>query len=175
MSTTTGFGTQDYDQWPLVSRCLVYILMAIGGCSGSTAGGVKLVRIFVLLSILRQEISKTFRPKRVFTISMDGRKIDSDAQWGVVTYLALVGMLVMMATLTVSLFEPSIKDLSTAFGAVFATFFNLGPGFGDVGPTDNFAHLRPGTLAFLSGLMLLGRLEIFVLLALISKSLWSRY
>jgi len=175
LSSSTGFGAGDYDQWPLFARCALILVMAVGGCSGSTAGGVKIARLIITLRILKQEINKTFRPKQVFAVNLDGNRIGGDAERGVLVYLVIVAALVLVSTGIISLFEPGIRDLNTAFGAVFATFFNMGPGFGSVGPTDNFAHLHGATLLFLSALMLLGRLEIFVVLALFSRALWSRY
>ena len=175
LSSSTGFGTEDYDQWPLMAQCVLYLLMAIGGCSGSTAGGIKVVRLLVFLSVIRKDISNTFRPNRIFSLKIDGRTVETETQTQVLSHIALVGMIVLFSTLVIAAFEPSIVDLNTAFGSVFATFFNMGPGFGSVGPTDNFSHFHQSTLLFLSLLMLLGRLEVFVLLALFSKELWKRY
>ncbi len=175
LASSTGFASGDYDQWPLFARCVLLIIMAIGGCSGSTAGGIKIVRLIVMLRVLKQEVKKSFRPNQVFAIKLDGQTVDADFQRQVLTYLVFTATVVAVSTAAVSLFEPGITDLNTACGAVFATFFNMGPGFGSVGPTDNFAHLHQSTLLFLSLLMLLGRLEIFVVLALFSRSLWARY
>ncbi len=175
LSSSTGFGAGDYDQWPLFARTMLFLLMAIGGCSGSTAGGVKVARLAIMVKVMAQEVRRTFRPNLVAPIRMDGQNVDADGQRAVLTYLVFVASLVLVSTSLISLFEPGISDLNSAFGAVFATFFNMGPGFGSLGPTDNFAHLHEFTLVFLSLLMLLGRLEIFVVLALFSRSLWSQH
>ncbi|MFT5470075.1 MAG: trk system potassium uptake protein TrkH [Verrucomicrobiales bacterium] len=175
LSSSTGFGAGDYDQWPLFARCTLILLMAIGGCSGSTAGGIKIIRLVVMLKILVQDVRRTFRPNQVMGIKIDGRSVDSEAQRQILSYLVFVAVIVIVSTQIISMFEPSIEDLNTSFGAVFATFFNMGPGFGAVGPTDNFAHFHQSTLLYLSLLMLLGRLEIFVVVALFSRSLWRRY
>lgn len=175
IGSTTGFASTDYDQWPLFARCVLMLLMIVGGCGGSTAGGVKVVRLIVMLRMLRHEVSKTFRPNRIFSLRIDGHAVDSDGQKQVLTYLAFVATVVLGSTAIVSLLEPKLGDFTSAFGAVFATFFNIGPGFGAVGPTDNFAQFHPGTLLFLTLLMLLGRLEIFAVVALFSRTLWAKY
>jgi len=175
LSSSTGYGNGDYDAWPLFSRVVLAILMVIGGCSGSTAGGIKIVRVIVALRTLAQEITKAFRPNQVFRVKLDGASVDRSLQASVMSYLVFVAILVMLSTLFVALLEPGILQLNTALGAVLATFFNMGPGFGLVGPTDTFAHLNHATLIFLSFLMLLGRLEIYALVALFSKYLWRKY
>lgn len=175
LSSSTGFGSGDYDQWPLFARCTLILLMAIGGCSGSTAGGIKVVRLVVMLRMLVQDVRRTFRPNQVMGIKIDGQNVDGEFQRQILSYLVFVAVIVIVSTQIISLFEPSIEDLNTSFGAVFATFFNMGPGFGAVGPTDNFAHFHQSTLLYLSFLMLLGRLEIFVVVALFSRTLWRKY
>ncbi len=175
LSTTTGFGTADYDQWPLCSRIVLMVLLTIGGCSGSTAGGIKVSRALLAIRQVTHEIQHFFRPRQVFSVSLDGHQIDRHALAQVMAYLVFVGGIILFSTLLVSILEPQLTDLHTAMGAVLATFLNIGPGFGAVGPTDNFADLNSGTLLFLSLLMLLGRLEVYVVVALFSKALWTRY
>lgn len=175
MGTSTGFGTSDYDQWPIFARCVLLMLMIVGGCTGSTAGGIKVVRVVISLKLLRQETIKSFRPNQVFAIKLDGRPVEADSQQRVLLYVTLTAFLILISMIVISLLEPSINDFGTLLGTVVATFFNMGPGFGAVGPTDTFADLHPATLGFLSLLMLLGRLEIFVVVALFSRTLWRRY
>tara|TARA_R110002096_G_scaffold11515_9_gene42374 strand:+ start:2910 stop:4547 length:1638 start_codon:yes stop_codon:yes gene_type:complete len=175
LASSTGFAAGDYDQWPLFARTVLFFLMVVGGCSGSTAGGVKVARLVILLKVISQEIAKTFRPKLVSSVKIDGKAISTEGQLAVLTYLALTAGIILFSTSLISMFEPGIDDLNSAFGAVLATFFNMGPGFGSLGPTDNFAHLHQVTLVYLSLLMLLGRLEIFVVLTLFSKHLWAKY
>ncbi len=175
MGSSTGFGTSDYDQWPIFARCLLLMVMVVGGCTGSTAGGVKVIRVVVTVKLISQEIIKAFRPNQVFSLKLDGRVVDADARQRVLLYVAMVAFLILVSMIVISLLEPSINDFGTLLGTVVATFFNMGPGFGAVGPTENFGSLHPATLTFLSLLMLLGRLEIFVVLALFSPTLWKRY
>lgn len=172
MATSTGYGTFDYDEWPHMSKVFLTFVMVIGGAGGSTAGGLKVIRFLLLLKILRLELEKTFRPNVIAPIRIDGEKVAQGTQYRALIYIVTVGFLLMFATGVVSVLEPHLHDFETAIGSVIATFFNMGPGFGDVGPTDHYGNFHSYTLLFLSWLMLAGRLEIFVLMALFTKSLW---
>lgn len=176
IATTTGFGTVDYGVWP--AYCLVFlaILMLVGGSSGSTAGGFKTSRLLIFLKTARFEITRTFRPNRLFRIDVNGNRIGEAERNQTVFFIALYAAIVVLSTLIVAFLEITHKmDMLTAFGAVVATMSNIGPGFGRVGPTDNFASLLPVTKVFLSLLMILGRLELYALLVLFAPSLWKRY
>lgn len=174
ISSTTGFGLTDYDQWPLFSRMLLMALMLIGGCAGSTAGGLKMTRIILFIKISHRELVRAFRPTMVFRIRLNGVAPDDSVFVTVLFLIALGFSIAGLSVLAISLLEPAI-DLRTALGAVFATLWNVGPGFEAVGPTDNFAFLHPTTLVLLSFLMILGRLEFFALLVLFIPSLWKKY
>ncbi len=174
ISSTTGFGMTDYDQWPLFSRMLLMALMLIGGCAGSTAGGLKMTRIILFIKISHRELVRAFRPTMVFRIRLNGVASDDRVFVTVLFLIALGFSIAGLSVLAISLLEPAI-DLRTALGAVFATLWNVGPGFEAVGPTDNFAFLHPATLVLLSFLMILGRLEFFALLVLFIPSLWKKY
>ncbi|MCP5539255.1 MAG: TrkH family potassium uptake protein [Akkermansiaceae bacterium] len=174
ISTTTGFGTEDYDQWPTFSRLLLLGLMAIGGCAGSTAGGMKMNRMVLFAKIGVQELVKSYRPNQVFRLTLNGGTPDQSVRLQTTLFLAFAFGTCGVAALGVALLEPDF-DPSTAFGAVLATLFNIGPGMELVGPTDNYAALNPGTLILLSLLMALGRLEFFAVLVLFLPSLWRKY
>ncbi|MCB1065251.1 MAG: TrkH family potassium uptake protein [Verrucomicrobiae bacterium] len=174
ISTTTGFGTEDYDQWPTFSRLLLLGLMAVGGCAGSTAGGVKMNRIILFTKISIQELVKSFRPHQVFRLRLNGTTPDESVRLQTTLFLSFAFATCGMASLAVALLEPHL-DLTSAFGAVLATLFNIGPGMGMVGPTDNFSSLHPVSLTLLSLVMALGRLEFFAVLVLFLPSLWKRY
>ncbi|MEO0448680.1 MAG: potassium transporter TrkG, partial [Verrucomicrobiota bacterium] len=174
-ATTTGFTHQDYDQWPLFSKVILIALILVGGCSGSTSGGLKVIRVFLTLRFLRQEITRTFRPQRVFVTRIDGNAIGKSTQSDIFSFLAFVCLILLSSTLFLTLIDPAATDLTTAGSTVLSSFFNIGPAFGNVGPTKNFASYHEGSLLFLSFLMLLGRLEIFAVVALFSRHLWSRY
>ncbi len=171
--TTTGYVTENYDQWPTLARVILLMLMILGGCAGSTAGGIKVGRLILLLKIARQEIIRTFRPAQVFALRLNGRRISPGMVPQTLFFIALNTLLIGAGTAIVALLEPQF-GMVDCLGAVVATLFNIGPGFGSVGAVQNFAHLGDATLMFLSVLMLLGRLELFVVLALLVPALWRR-
>lgn len=174
ISSTTGFGASDYDQWPLFSRLLLLVLMLIGGCAGSTAGGLKMNRIILFHKIALRELVRAFRPNQVFRIKLNGVSPEENVFITTSFLIALGFSFAGLSVLIVSMLEPSLTMFS-AIGAVFGTLWNVGPGFEAVGPTDNFGFLKPATLMVLSFLMILGRLEFFALLVLFVPSLWRKY
>ncbi len=175
ISTTTGFATADYDGWPVFAQGMLLLLMLIGGCSGSTSGGLKVIRVVVLFQILRQEVIRSFRPNLLSPLKVGGHIISPAFRVSILGFISFNAILLVVSALVVSALEPGISSFSTAIGAVVATAMNIGPGFGEVGPTNHFAHFGEPTLLVLSGLMLLGRLEIYAVTALFTRSLWKRY
>jgi trk system potassium uptake protein TrkH len=174
--STTGFGTADYELWPAWSKVLLALLMLIGGCSGSTAGGFKVGRLLVFLKSARHEIVRAFRPNLVFRLTVNGNTIDDDARARTMFFLTMYLMICVFSTAVVGFMEAGTGiSLETCGGAVLAAISNIGPGFGTVGPTENFAHLRDSTQVFLAWLMILGRLELFALLVLFFPSAWRKY
>ena len=169
--TTTGYATEDFNQWPQFSRVLLLLLMAVGGCAGSTAGGLKVIRIQLLFKSVARDIRKTVHPRSVNVIKLDGRALDEKLISGVQGYFFAAMMIVMLATVAVSV---NNFDFETSFTAVIATFFNIGPGLGLVGPSGNFAIFSPLSKLVLTLCMLLGRLEIFPILMLAAPSAWEK-
>ena len=174
ISSTTGFGVSDYDQWPLFSKLLLMLLMLIGGCAGSTAGGLKMNRMILFHKIALRELVRSFRPNKVFRIRLNGVAPDERVFVTTSFLIALGFAFAGLSVLVVSMLEPTL-DLMSVIGAVFGTLWNVGPGFESVGPTDNFGILKSPTLILLSFLMILGRLEFFALLVLFVPSLWRKY
>lgn len=174
ISTTTGFATADYDQWANFPKILLVALMFIGGCAGSTAGGVKVSRIVVFFKNFARQLTLIFRPNQVITVRINGVPLTDGYLAEVGFFLALVGFIVALSSLAMSILEPGF-DLISSFGAVVATIFNVGPGLGAVGPSCTYAGLGPATHLFLSLLMIMGRLEILAVLALFIPALWRRY
>ena len=173
-STTTGFITADYDQWSNFSRILIVAVMFIGGCAGSTAGGIKVSRFMVFFKNFARQMVHAFRPNQVIPVRINGVPLTDSYLAEVGFFLALVGFIVALGSLAMAALEPSF-DLVSAFGAVIATLFNVGPGLGAVGPTCTYAGLSPSSHILLSLLMVMGRLEILVILALFVPALWRRY
>lgn len=172
--TTTGFATADFDLWPTFAKVVLLVLMVVGGCSASTGGGVKVARIVMATRALLRSIELEFRPHVVRRIHMNGKPIENATANDVLTFIVLVGMLCLAAIPLAAVFEPSLS-LQAAVSAVFACLFNVGPGFGEVGPTSNYADLHGYTKMFLSVLMIMGRLELYAILVLFLPSLWKRF
>lgn len=172
--TTTGFATADFDHWPHFSRLALLFLMCIGGCAGSTSGGIKVSRWLLFFKIVRQETIVAFRPNQVIRLSLNGNATDDQLKAQTVFFIALAGVTVALGTGLVSLFEPGL-NIESCLSAVMASLFNIGPGLSAVGPTQNFGFLSPLSQIVLSVMMILGRLEFFALLVLFVPTLWKRY
>ena len=171
--TTTGYITADYDQWGTVSRVTLVLLMLVGGCAGSTAGGMKVGRILILLKTTRHEIIRSFRPRQVFSLWLNGNPVSAPLVTQCFFFLNLTGLILAIGTITVAELEQQLS-LTESFSAVVATLCNIGPGLGSVGAIGNFSQLGDATWIVLSALMILGRLEFFAILALLCPSLWRK-
>lgn len=164
--STTGFTSTDYDMWPSITKAVLLVLMYIGGCTGSTGGGLKVQRIAVLLKNSLRSIRKAANPRRVETIKINGRTLDEGIVSGITGHFAMYMMLVAISIVIVAL---DGYDLTTTISSVSACINNVGPGFALVGPAGNFSdfsYLSKGVLAFN---MLAGRLELIPILMLFSK------
>lgn len=169
--TTTGFATVDFEQWPAFSKAILLLLMFVGASAGSTGGGLKVSRVLLLGKNIVRTISNVLHPKRVHLVKMDGQRVNESIANGVDAYLAVYCVIILSSFVLVSLDGYSI---GTNFSAVVACFNNIGPGFELVGATGNYGHFGDLSKVVLIADMLLGRLEIFPLLALLSPDLWSR-
>ena len=169
--TTTGYATEDFNLWPQFSRVLLLLLMMIGGCAGSTAGGLKVIRVQLLFKSMARDIRRTVHPRSVNVIKLDGRAVDEKLISGVQGYFFAAILIIVLSTLAVSL---NGFDFESSLTAVVATFFNIGPGLGKVGPVGNFASFNALSKSVLTLCMLLGRLEIFPILMLAVPSAWEK-
>ncbi len=169
--TTTGFSTTDFELWPAFSKAILLLLMCLGACAGSTGGGLKMARVLLLLKGIHCNIRKVIHPRRVQVVRMNGRLVDEQTLNSVNAYLAAYCVLVMGSFLLVAVDGHSI---GTNLSAVLACFNNIGPGFELVGATANYSVYGYFSKLVLTLDMLLGRLEIFPILALFSRSTWSR-
>lgn len=169
--TTTGYATVDYDQWSPAARVLLLLLMLIGGCTGSTAGSVKVLRYMLVAKQARVAMRRLLHPQGVFVHKMDGRIVSEDVMASVSGFLLLY--LAAFAAGVMGLALLGI-DTATSVGATAATLGNVGPGFGLVGPSLTYASLPGAALWMLSFLMLLGRLELFTVLILFTRGYWRR-
>jgi hypothetical protein len=169
--TSTGYATVDFDQWPQFSKVIICIIMFIGACSGSTGGGMKVARYIMYFKQIGKQLSFLIHPRSIKILRMNGKKIEHNTIRVVNTY-----MLVYIVIFAASLLVISIDnfDLTTTFTAVSATFNNIGPGLGMVGPTGNFSAFSPLSKLVMIFDMLAGRLEIFPLLLTLSPAAWRR-
>ena len=169
--TTTGFSTVDFDQWPSFSKTILLCLMMVGACAGSTGGGMKIARLMLLMKSLRRNIRKTLNPRKVMAIRNNGSVVDEQILDNTNAYLAAYVLIIVAIFVIISLDGFSV---GTNFTAVICTFNNIGPGLEAVGPTCNFSIFSDFSTFVLSLGMLAGRLEIFPILVLFSRSAWKR-
>ncbi|PWJ50999.1 TrkH family potassium uptake protein [Faecalicatena contorta] len=169
--TTTGFYTADYNLWPELSKVILLGLMVIGACAGSTGGGIKVSRLLILVKIVKQEIRRMFHPKSVTIVQINGKRVGNDTMRGVYVYFICYIMILMLSVLLVSI---NNYDFATTFSSVLTTLNNVGPGISLAGPVENFYEFSPLSKIVLCFDMLVGRLEIFPYLLLISPDLWRR-
>lgn len=169
--TTTGYSTTDFNLWPGFSKAILFVLMFVGGCAGSTAGGIKISRFIIAVKSFFRDIRKMLHPSAVSSIKFEGKKVEDKTRHGVSTYFSLYFIIFLVLFLLIS-FEPF--DFETNFTAVSACFNNVGPGLGAVGPMASFAAYSVPAKILLSFAMLMGRLEIFPLLILLAPSFWKR-
>ena len=169
--STTGFSTVDFNQWPALSKTIIFLLMFTGGCAGSTAGGFKLTRVFILLKNIKRELKKLLHPRSVNALKYEGKRLDENTVGSVGTYLSIYAFFLCGILLLLS-FEPF--DFETNVTATVACFNNIGPGFGAVGPAANYAEYSPFAKILLSFAMLFGRLEIYPLFIAFSPSTWTK-
>ena len=169
--STTGFATTNFDEWPDFSRGILLLLMMVGASAGSTAGGFKVSRAIILVKSLRQEISRILHPGAVRVVRMRGRPIEKNVQRTVAVYTTAYFGVTVLSFILVLLDN---KGLFTSLSAVVTCFNNVGPGFDLVGPAGNFSSFSNFNKIVLSIDMLMGRLEIFPILALLSPSVWKK-
>ena len=169
--TTTGFATTDFDLWPAFSKAIIMLLMIIGACAGSTGGGLKVARLLLLLKSLKRNIGQVLKPRKVQVVRNNGAVVDEKILDNANAYLAAYVVIIFLSFLVISLDNFSV---GTNFTAVLACFNNIGPGLEAVGPTCNFSAYSTLSKLVLCFDMLAGRLEIFPMLVLFSRSTWRR-
>jgi len=170
--TTTGFATTDFDLWPGFSKSILLILMVVGACAGSTGGGLKVARILLLFKSLRRNIRRLLNPQKVLVVHNNGKTVDEKILDNANAYLGAYVIIVIMSFLIISLDGFST---GTNVSAVLACFNNIGPGLEAVGPTCNYSAYSVFSKLVLIVDMLAGRLEIFPMLVLLSRSTWKRH
>jgi trk system potassium uptake protein len=173
IQTTTGFGTVDSDQWDFVAKATLVALMFIGGCAGSTAGGIKVIRIVIAFKVVLSELEHVYRPRVVRSVRVGTVPVDPALRLD--TMVFLFGVVIMFAVGAVVLMVLESNqgiDVTTAITASAATLNNIGPGLARVGATQNYAWFSDASKLVMSLLMVLGRLELFTILVLFTPRFW---
>ena len=168
--TTTGFSTENFNEWPEMSKMLLFFLLFIGGSAGSTTGGMKIIRSILVVKYLLYEVRKLLHPKGVFNITIGENTIDDNV---VRATLGFYLFYILIFVFTAMVLSMTGLDVTTALTASASAIGNIGPGLGSIGPTDNWGHLTDLAKWLTSFCMLLGRLEIFTVVVLFSRSFWK--
>jgi len=177
LMTTTGFATANFDLWPGTVKVLLVLLMFVGGCAGSTGGGIKVMRWIILAKAGWGQLERVYSPRTVRKVRLGGEVLDDELKASILTFFFLWMVIFAMGTLMVTFLEGQSllgddKHLVTAATAVVATLNNIGPGLGLVGAVENYAFFNPATKLLLTFLMVLGRLELYAILVLFAPRFW---
>jgi trk system potassium uptake protein len=169
--STTGYATTDTDKWSMFSKMILFILMFIGGCAGSTSGAMKNIRILLLFKIMKRELMQIVHPRAVYSVRLGRKAVDERTLSEVLGFFFMYITAFVVGVLIVSLDN---MDWGTTLSSVAATLGNVGPGFGVVGAVGNYSSLSDLSKFTLSILMIIGRLEIYPILLISMPSFWKR-
>ncbi len=169
--STTGYVTENFELWPYFSQCILLGLFFIGGCGGSTAGGIKVIRIYILIKVAANQVVQVLHVQRIYSLKVGKITVKEEMIGKTVGFFILYLLLFLFASLMLTVFG---YDLVTAFSAVATSLGNVGPGFGEVGVLDNFSGIQSCAKWVLIFCMIAGRLELFTILVLFSRFFWKR-
>ena len=169
--TSTGYTTTDFNLWPLFSKILLLILMILGGCAGSTAGGIKLSRIIIGFKSLKYSFKRIIHPNAYYVVRFNGKKVDEQTVLSITTYFVAYFLVFLIGILIISL---NNFDMTTTVSSVITTLNNVGLGFDLIGPTGNFSSFSDLSKITFSLLMIIGRVEIYPILLLLVPDLWKK-
>ncbi|MHC4415755.1 MAG: TrkH family potassium uptake protein [Planctomycetota bacterium] len=176
IATTTGFCSADFNAWPFVAKAVLVTLMFIGGSAGSTAGGIKVIRVWVACKVMFSEVERVFRPQVVRPVRVGSAIIDEQLKLGTITYVLGIVLLFAVGSAGVMLFEQgnaeSSCDYATAATASVACLCTIGPGLAKVGALEHYGWMTPYSKMLLSLMMALGRLEVFAIIVLFAPRFW---
>ncbi len=167
--TTTGFVSENFNLWPSITLVIILMFMLMGGCAGSTGGGVKVMRLVMLFRLAYLEIFRLLHPHSVRHLKIAGKSVPVEVISGVVGFFLLYLIVTTVGTIVLTVQD---MDLVSAFTATLTCISNVGPGLGSVGPVDNFSHVPTLSKWVLTLCMLLGRLEIYAILVLFIPEFW---
>jgi trk system potassium uptake protein TrkH len=169
--TTTGYSSTDFNKWPVFSKIILFLLMFVGGCAGSTAGAIKDIRILLLFKTVKRDLMRIIHPRAVYAVKFGGKSVDEKTLTEVLGFFFMYIIIFTAAILIVSM---DGKDFVTTLSSVSATLGNVGPGFEIVGPMGNYSSLSDLSKFTLSMCMIIGRLEIYPILLLAMPSFWKK-
>jgi len=169
--TTTGYATDDFDQWPLLAKSLLFTLMFVGGCAGSTGGSIKVGRILILFKQAALELKKAIHPRIITQLKVGEKIIPDSIVVNILQFFFIYMVLFMLSSAVMTGFG---LDILSAMTSVAATLGNVGPGLGLVGPARNYSFVPDLGKFFLAFLMLLGRLELYTVLVIFSPHFWKK-
>jgi len=173
-STSTGFVSGDHLSWSRLGISILFLFMIVGGCSGSTSGGLKVARVILWMRIVHVGLQKALRPKLVLPIRLNGKSVQDSAVAQLFLVLTFFGALMIMGTITMQLLEPS-QSLMASLSSVTSCLGNTGPCFAEMGNLDSYAEVSmPGKFIY-TALMVVGRLEYIAVIVLFSRSMWKKY
>lgn len=172
--TTTGLSSCQYQLWPQAALVLLLILTLIGGCAGSTSGGIKVSRFVAALRITRRSVEKSFRPWVVRNVFLNGKNLGDDETDLILSYTVIYSLTALASFAILALCETELS-LTACISSVLSSLSNVGPGFAEVGPDKNYGFMNPVSKIFLSMLMIMGRLEFYAILVLFMPSLWKKF
>ncbi len=171
--TTTGFTTADYEGWPEVAQMLLLVVCFVGACAGSTTSGIKIIHYVLIGKFMVGAVKKMFfQPLAIVSVRVNGRRVDDAAIYLALCYFIVNVVMILLGGIVLTSIDE--VDVWTAVSAVISSLMNIGPGFGGIGPTENFAFFSDGSKWFLAWNMLVGRLEMFTALVVLYPSFWRR-
>lgn len=174
IQTTTGFCTSDFNQWPFLAKAVLIGLMFVGGCAGSTGGGIKVIRVWLAIRVMASEIELVFRPKVVRPVRSGGTTIEPEMKLATLAYCLGILLFFIVGACSIMLLESGASDCSftTAGTASLATLCTIGPGLEQVGAVENYGWFTNSSKLVMCVLMLLGRLEMFAIVVLVTPRFW---
>ena len=172
--TTTGFASTNYQVWVPATHIVLFVVMIFGGCAGSTSGGLKISRIIASFKLLVRDIEKSFRPRVIRNVSLNGKNLSESDGNSIITYIVLFCLICTVGFLVLSVFEPDLT-FTTTITAIITCLGNVGPGLDQIGPDRTYAFMTDFSKIYLSILMIMGRLEFYAILVLFMPSLWKKF
>jgi trk system potassium uptake protein TrkH len=169
--TTTGYGLADTDAWPMLTKAWLFLLMFIGGCGGSTGGGIKVVRYIILLKYAYAQMIGSYAPQRKHVVRLSGKPVTQSVIDRTLSFFFLYLIVYAIGVLVMACYG---YDWAVTLSSVAACLNNIGPGFSLVGATGNYAFMEPFAKVFLSVYMVAGRLELFAIIIYFAPDFWKR-